>query len=80
MEPTVTQFPLSPFAMLQPPNKVLWVMTLPERTCGRQLSQMLKGVKSPENRGKTEVKSGPAAYLHMLNFILSSSENEERLI
>lgn len=60
--------------MLEHPHKVKWVMTLPERTCRHQLSQMLKGVKSPENGERTEVKPGPEAYLHILHLIPSSSE------
>lgn len=47
-------------------------MTLPERTGRHQLSQMLKGIKPPENGDRTQVKPGPVAYLYIVNFILFS--------
>ena len=46
-------------------------MVLTERTCRHQLSQILKGLRPPENRIRTKVKPGPVAYLHILKVILS---------
>lgn len=51
-------------------------MTLPERTCRHQVSQMLKGIKSPKNGERTEVTPGPEAYLHILKLIPSLSETQ----
>ena len=46
-------------------------MVLTERTCRHQLSQILKGLRPPENRERTKVKPGPVTYLHILKVILS---------
>lgn len=48
LEPAVIQFPLETVSTLDLPDRVNWAMTWPETTFRHQLSQKLKGIKSPE--------------------------------